>query len=186
MEENKEEFARNMALLYAAWKELKVNGMLSGSDVVRNGKGVSADSSIVIHATEDYYVRLEYIILSLLSFISFLTVLLFLQANLFIVDDCMNGNSMFLHICEQFLLAFINLKLESKLESQLIFPFPLQRLRTYYKHMMQFTTCFQLQHDMSGFNSLTKTHFISNQQSSVGGIEEFEQWLKLISTEKSL
>ena len=66
MEENKEEFARNMALLYAAWKELKGNGMLSGSDVVRNGKGVSADSSIVIHATEDYYVRLEYIILSLL------------------------------------------------------------------------------------------------------------------------
>ena len=66
MEETKEELARKMALLYAAWKELKGNGMLSGSDVVRNGKGVSANSPIVIHATEDYYVRLEYIILSLL------------------------------------------------------------------------------------------------------------------------
>ncbi len=66
MEENKEEFARKMALLYAAWKELEGNGMLSGSDVVRNGKGVSEEAPIVIRTTEDYYVRLEYIILSLL------------------------------------------------------------------------------------------------------------------------
>ena len=66
MEENKEEFARKMALLYAAWMELKGNGMISGSEIVRNGMGASADSPIVIRTTKDYYVRLEYIILSLL------------------------------------------------------------------------------------------------------------------------
>ena len=101
-----------------------------------------AEMEIVLR--KEIYDILRHIILSLLSFISFVTVLLFLQANLLIIDDCMNGNTMFLHICEQFLLAFIYLELESKLESQLIFPFSLQRLRTYYKHMMQFTTCFQL------------------------------------------
>ena len=67
MEENKEErFVRDMKLLYAAWCVLEENGMTSGSDVVRNGKGVSEEAPIVIRTTEDYYVRLEYIILSLL------------------------------------------------------------------------------------------------------------------------
>ena len=67
MEENKEErFVRDMKLLYAAWCVLEENGMTSGSDVVRNGKGVSEEAPIVIRATGDNYVRLEYIILSLL------------------------------------------------------------------------------------------------------------------------
>ena len=67
MEENKEErFVRNMRLLYAAWCVLEENGMTSGSEIVRNGRGASKDSPIVIRATEDYYVRLEYLILSLL------------------------------------------------------------------------------------------------------------------------
>lgn len=67
MEENKEErFVRNMRLLYAAWCVLEENGMTSGSEIVRNGRGASKDFPIVIRATEDYYVRLEYLILSLL------------------------------------------------------------------------------------------------------------------------
>lgn len=67
MEENKKErFVRNMRLLYAAWCVLEENGMTSGSEIVRNGRGASKDFPIVIRATEDYYVRLEYLILSLL------------------------------------------------------------------------------------------------------------------------
>ena len=66
MDENKGEFIEKMALLYAAWKELEGNGMISESEIVRNGKGDSQESPIVIRTSREYYVRLEYIILSLL------------------------------------------------------------------------------------------------------------------------
>ena len=93
-----------------------------------------AEMEVVLR--KEIYDILRHIILSLLSFISFVTVLLFLQAYLLIIDDCVNGNTMLLHVSEQFFLAIIYFELESKFECQFIFPFPLQRLRTYYKYMM--------------------------------------------------